>query len=314
MAALTSLVINASARCRCLARPLSSAAVGAIELPAQALRLEVAGPYRENRLKLVFLPVLHGRLHGPGSGEEAAEAIRALRPQQVLVELCPRRYGEVLAMALLGLPARPPSKLDILGNVHGGLLQHELVPVLKAARAAGASVVPVDRPRTATRSRIAQRLWHPKLIQGLLNFGGYSLRRQRDLSMQAVPGDADELRRELERQCPAAHDVLIDERGFYLAHQVSCSALPGVEAVVVCSAPLCEHLVSELQRMRSAESPQAGANQLLRLARRGVPVWPLYVFAYAIVPVGLVLYAGSSAWESLAPALFDEEQPVARTQ
>ena len=31
--------------------------------------------------------------------------------------------------------------------------------------------------------------------------------------------DAEELRRQLEQLCPAAHDVLIDERSFYLAQQ-----------------------------------------------------------------------------------------------
>ncbi|CAE8710171.1 unnamed protein product, partial [Polarella glacialis] len=105
--------------------------------PSQALQLEVAGPFLEKRLKLTIFPVLHGRLSGPGSGEEAAHAIRALAPRQVLVELCAARFGQVLASALLGLPLRPPSRLDILGNIHGGLLQHELAPVLKAARDVG---------------------------------------------------------------------------------------------------------------------------------------------------------------------------------
>ena len=32
--------------------------------------------------------------------------------------------------------------------------------------------------------------------------------------------DAEELRKQLEQLCPAAHDVLIEERSFYLAQQV----------------------------------------------------------------------------------------------
>ena len=34
--------------------------------------------------------------------------------------------------------------------------------------------------------------------------------------------DAEELRKQLEQLCPAAHDVLIEERSFYLAQQVGC--------------------------------------------------------------------------------------------
>ena len=30
--------------------------------------------------------------------------------------------------------ARPPPRADILGNIHSGLLTHELAPVLRAAR------------------------------------------------------------------------------------------------------------------------------------------------------------------------------------
>ncbi|CAJ1344545.1 unnamed protein product [Effrenium voratum] len=262
------------------------------------------------RARLTVLPLLHGRFAGRGGSEEAAEAIVKLAPRQVLVELCQRRYGQVLSSMLLGVPLRPPSKLDLLGNIHGGLLQHELAPILKAARAVGAGVLPIDRPQAATRSRVAHRLWHPKLLQGLLAFAGYSLRRQRDASSLALPQDGQELRRELERLCPAAHEVLIEERGFYLAQQVR--AFGRGDVAVVCGAPLCEHLVNSLRQAEvpAAQDPQAGAEKMLKLAKRGVPVWPLYLFAYGIVPAGLTGYALVCAWESfLAPEL---EAPFAQ--
>ena len=241
-------------------------------------------------------------------------AIRAMAPRQVMVELCQRRYGQVLTSLLMGLPMKPPSKLDLLGNVHGGLLQHELAPILQASREVGAAVLPIDRPQAATRSRVAHRLWHPKLLQGLLSFAGYSLRRQRDALSPALPYDADEIRRELERCCPAAHDVLIDERSLYLAQQVAVSSVPDAEVAVVCSAPMSEHLATALRRVpetRKAEDPQAGASKLLKLAKRGVPVWPLYVFAYGLLPAGLTAYAALCFWDSvLYPALFEEESPT----
>ncbi|CAE7381345.1 unnamed protein product, partial [Symbiodinium pilosum] len=256
----------------------------------------------------------HGRLSGPGSGEEAAMAITAMAPRQVMVELCQRRYGRVLTSLLMGLPLRPPSKLDLLGNVHGGLLQHELAPILEAARKVGAAVLPIDRPQSAIRSRVAHRLWHPKLLQGLLSFAGFSLRKQRDALSPALPYDADEIRRELERCCPAAHDVLIDERSMYLAQQVAVSSVPDVDVAVVCSAPVSAHLASALRRvpdMQKAEDPQAGATMLLKLAKRGVPVWPLYLFAYGLVPAGLAIFAGVCFWDSfLYPALFQDTQEV----
>lgn len=62
-----------------------------------------------------------------------------------------------------------------------------------------------------------------------------------------MPNEAEELRRELEQLCPAAHDVLIDERSFYLAQQVCATACHG-DRVLVCSAPMCAHLLTRLQQ------------------------------------------------------------------
>ncbi|CAE7461735.1 unnamed protein product [Symbiodinium natans] len=285
------------------------AAASASTLPKQAIRLEVLAA-DQSRLTLTILPILHGRLSGPGGGEEAAQAISAMAPRQVMVELCQLRYGQLLTSMRMGLPLRPPSKLDLLGNVHGGLLQHELAPILEAARKVGSAVLPIDRPQKATRSRVAHRLWHPKLLQGLLSFAGYSLQRQRDHLSPALPLDAEEIRRELERCCPVAHDVLIDERSFYLAQQVAVCSVPDADVAIVCSAPMSEHLVTALRRvpdMCKPEDPQAGATKLLKLAKRGVPVWPLYAFAYGLVPAGLTVYAGACFWDSfLYPALFEE--------
>lgn len=273
-------------------------------LPRQAQSLEVPRQNGAGKpLKLTILPILHGLQSGPGSGQEAADAIKALAPRQVMVELCQKRYGQVLSSMMMGVPLGPPSKLDLLGNIHGGLLQHELGPILQAARVVGAAVLPIDRSQAATRSRVAHRLWHPRLLQGLLSYAAYLLRRQRDASSMALPSDAEELRRQLEQLCPAAHDVLIDERSFYLAQQVSATAFHG-DMVVVCSAPMCAHLVARLQKALQMENPEAGAQKLLQLAKRNVPVWPLYLFAYGIVPAGISAYMLLSAWESfLAPAL-----------
>jgi len=239
-----------------------------------------------------LLPLLHGRLQGPGGGAEIARAVRARAPRQVFVELCSARYAEALASAVLGLPAGPPPRVDVLGNIHGGLLAHELVPVLQAAREVGAAVIPVDRPRAATRSRMAQRLWHPKFIQGLLRYGSHSLQQRGVADPQA---GAEALRKELESCCPAAHEVLVNERSAFMAQQVRTVAIPRTEAMVVCSALHCAALATALRR---APLPDA-ADALARLARRGVPTWPLFVVVYGVVPVSLTCYAAAWAWGSL---------------
>eukprot|EP00928_Gymnodinium_smaydae_P024999 TRINITY_DN20058_c0_g1_i2.p1 TRINITY_DN20058_c0_g1~~TRINITY_DN20058_c0_g1_i2.p1 ORF type:complete len:254 (-),score=26.46 TRINITY_DN20058_c0_g1_i2:137-835(-) len=214
LAAKTSATAAFTARGRS-ASLASRADFATAALPRLATCLD-ALPWRQR--ELLVLPVLHGRVGGPGGGVEAANVIRARAPRQVLVELCARRYADALGSAVLNLRADPPPRLDILANIHGGLLKHELVPVLAAAREVGAAVVPIDRPGSATRSRAAQRLWHPKLLQGLLRYGAHSLRRR---AAAALPGEAEALRAELERCCPAAHEVLVSERCSYMAHQRS---------------------------------------------------------------------------------------------
>uniref|UniRef100_A0A7S1RGL9 Uncharacterized protein n=1 Tax=Alexandrium catenella TaxID=2925 RepID=A0A7S1RGL9_ALECA len=257
-------------------------------LPPHAWRLE--GLPSDQRLTL--LPLLQGRLQGPGGGAEAASAVRARAPRQVFVELCPSRYAEALASVVLGLSTGPPPRVDVLGNIHGGLLMHELVPVLQAAREVGAAVIPVDRPRAATRSRMAQRLWHPKFIQGLLRYGSHSLRQRTAADPRA---GAEALRKELESCCPAAHEILVSERSAFMAHQVRTAAIPRAEAVVVCSALHCAALASALQR---APAPDA-ADAFARLARRGVPTWPLFLVVYGLVPAVATYYAASWAWGNL---------------
>eukprot|EP00927_Polykrikos_kofoidii_P057145 TRINITY_DN51256_c0_g1_i1.p1 TRINITY_DN51256_c0_g1~~TRINITY_DN51256_c0_g1_i1.p1 ORF type:complete len:373 (-),score=66.74 TRINITY_DN51256_c0_g1_i1:121-1164(-) len=264
---------------------------------AHAVRLDT-GPW-QNRLTVV--PLLHGRLDGQGSGQAVADAIRETAPQQVLVELCTSRYAEALASAVLRLPSSPPPRVDILGNIHGGLLHREIIPVLIAAREVGASVVPIDRPRAATRNRAAQRLWHPKLLQGLLHYGIFSLRR-RDTA--TLPADAEILRCELDKACPAAHQVLVDERCTFMASQAHAVATRGVDVVLVCSALHASTVAKALEREATAE----GVDDLMRLARRTAPVWPLYVVGYAIIPGAVAIYAVVSAWNSIIlPALFDED-------
>lgn len=216
--------------------------------------------------------------------------VRTRAPRQVFVELCAARYGEVLMTAMTGMPARPPPRVDILSNIHGGLLAHELAPVLRAAREVGAAVVPVDRPRAAIRSRVAQTLWHPRLLQGLLRYGALCLRR-RDGAV--LPADGEALRAELESSCPAAYRVLVEERCSCMAHQVRMAAVPSGDAVLVCGAPQISALASAL---RNPAPPSA--DEIARLAARGVPIWPLYVLGYIVVPTAITGYALACAWES----------------
>jgi len=275
---------------RWLERTWSTTSYG--QIPGAAVSLE-GGPWK----RLTLLPLLHGRFEGPGSGAEAAEVIRQCTPRQVLVELCSTRYAEVLAGAIVKLPRQSPLRLDILGNIHGGLLGHEMAPVLLAAREVGAAVVPVDRSRAATRSRVAHRLWHPKLLQGLLRYGSESIRHR---YMTALPGNGEDLRRRLETGCPAAYQVLIDERCHYMAHQVRAVVVPDAEVVVVCGALHTAALAQALQR------PPKTPIDLAQLAARFLPVWPFFLIAYVVVPGMVACYGVTCAWASyIAPMLVD---------
>jgi len=287
------LTVRSSHSSWCLRRAINNECKGALRphsITAAAAGMGVKDGQQSVHVKtspegqiLTFLPLLHGRLEGSGSSVEAAEKIRQTEPRHVFVELCSKRYGEVLESVLLGVPLRQPPRIDVLGNIHGGILAHELVPVVRAARDVGAAVVPVDRQRATTRNRVAQRLWHPKFIQGLLRYGVHSLQWR---ALARLPHDAEVLRHKLEEYCPAAHDVLVSERCRFMAHQIRTIADPNTTAVVVCSALHCTNLAAVL---RSPPSPDS-ANKTARLALRGVPVWPLFLMTYVIAPVALTSY------------------------
>lgn len=241
---------------------------------------------------------MQGRVRGPGGTLEAADAIRATSPRQVLVELCTQRYADVLACALLGLPTKPPPRVDILSNIHGGLLAHEFVPVLQAARAVGAAVVPVDRSQRATRSRVAQLLWHPRLVSGLLGYGAASLRWQ----VAALPiDDAEMMREELKRVCPPAYNVLVDERCSFMAHQVEVVAIPGAHTVFVCGAL---HSEATARLLRAGVAKDA---DLAALAKRSVPVWPFYTLAYVVIPGAFAAYVTAHVLAGVVAPLFAEK-------
>merc|ERR1712083_1097865 len=93
--------------------------------------------------------------------------------------------------------------------------------------------------------RMAQRLWHPKLLQGLLRYGGLSVRRR---EVATLPDDADVLGRELERACPAAYQVLVDERCSYMVQQVRATAVPGAHVVLICGALHSTAIAEALKR------------------------------------------------------------------
>lgn len=285
-----------------VARPIRAAATtvgtpttGYVQaLPPHAVRLE------DGDWRFTLLPLLHGRIEGSGgSATEAAAAIRVAAPRQVLVELCASRYAKALMSAVEGVPAPPPPRLDLLGNVHGGLLGHEFAPILEAARDVGAAIVPVDRSQATLRSRIGQGLWHPRLLQGLIHYGHHSLVRQ-DV---AKLSDAESLRQELENLCPAAHKVLVEERSICLAQQIRTAAVQKDEVFVVCGAPHFANVVEALKK----PPREGGADELSRLARRYVPVWPLYGFGYVVVPVAFAAYAVKNLWETVLLPAFDFE-------
>jgi len=247
--------------------------------------------HRDTDPVITVLPLLHGRLEGPGGASEAAAAIRIGNPRQVMVELCAARYAEVLKSVVCGPPLDPPLRVDILSSVHGGLMGREFGPVLHAAREVGAAVIPVDRTRAATRSRVAQRLWHPRAFKGLLEYGARSVLQQGNVTVES----AEVLRSDLRSSCPPAYDVLIDERCSYMAHQARAAVEPGTTAVLVCGALHHASLSAALS------SSRLQTIDLSELAQRGVPIWPIYALWYGLLPTALAYMVVKSFWDRVIP-------------
>merc|ERR1712217_887367 len=105
--------------------------------------------------------------------------------------------------------------------------------------------------------------------------------------------DVEAFHKELESYCLPAYQVLIDERCRYMAHLIRTTAIPGADIMVVCTA------VADILR----RAPTEDADDMVRIACRNVSIWPLFLFAYGLIPGGIALYAALSVWESfLAPA------------
>lgn len=228
-------------------------------------------------------PVHRGRVDGPGGSIDAAAALAAIKPAQVVVELDTRRLADVKAAVARGVRPPAPPRYDILATVHGGLLADEMLPAVRAAAELGAAVYPLDRPASITRNRVEIEVMHPVVLAGLFKYGARSIVAARK-EMANEQSKAEDLGQLLEALAPPVHRVLVEERARFLAQQVG-TRLDGGPVVVVCG----ELIAPRLQDALTADRPELIA--LGPLVHRTVSLLPFLILSYVVVPAAALGYA-----------------------
>ena len=232
--------------------------------------------------------VEHSKLSGPGSGEEAASVVNRIRPRQVFVELDEDRFKSTIQAIKSGKSMTGPSRSDIVGTVHGGLLGRELRGVVEAARSVGSAIYLIDRPH-----RIASKILNPVVFKNFLNYAAKSLNVSNSVnrSNQLEPeNNMSQLSEELSKQCPSLYRVMIAEREEFMATQIDSQLINGESALVICGSLHAKGLKNIL------EDPSKMAQiDLSEITRKGLSLWPLVVFLYLLLPLGII----ASIWLSL---------------
>ncbi|MCA9561977.1 MAG: TraB family protein [Myxococcales bacterium] len=211
------------------------------------------------------------------SAVEVVQAIEALQPDAVCVELCQSRYqaikhnqtldlrrliklirdgrAEVVVANLLmgGYQRRIASQL---GVQPGG----EMIAAIRAAERAGARLVLADRPIHITLRRLTGAL--PAWKLGLLGVGlGLSMAFKKvgvtSEQVEAIKEqrELDQMMEQFRKELPEVAEVLLEERDKYLAMKIRDAPGKNILAVVGAGhvAGITEHLHSTIDR-RSLEA------------------------------------------------------------
>jgi pheromone shutdown protein TraB len=115
----------------------------------------------------------------------------------------------------------------------------------------------------------------------MFNYGKMSL-MQRD---KHTVGDLEKF---LKSEAFPIYRVLIEERAQYMARLIHEQARDGETIVIVCSqlhVPLIRDILSSPdvdERVRKIN--------MAEISRKGLPLWPILVLVYFVIPVGTVTY------------------------
>lgn len=198
-----------------------------------------------------------------------------------MLEMDEQRYAAAASAIVKEEHMSAPSRVDIISTVHGGLMTRELKAAVEAAKEIDANVYLVDRPYRITQNRLAEKVLNPYVFANMFNYGKMSL-MQRD---KHTVGDLEKF---LKSEAFPIYRVLIEERAQYMARLIHEQARDGETIVIVCSqlhVPLIRDILSSPdvdERVRKIN--------MAEISRKGLPLWPILVLVYFVIPVGTVTY------------------------
>jgi len=175
-----------------------------------------------------------------------------------------------------------PSRVDIISTVHGGLMTRELKSAVEAAREIDSSIYLVDRPYRITQNRLAEKVLNPYVFANLFNYGKLSLMNRQGNSMGV-------LEKFLKSEALPIYKVLIEERAQYMAKLIHDQARDNETVVVVCSSlhvPIIESILSA----PNIDEKIARTVNMNEISRKGLPLWPILVGVYFVIPMSLGVY------------------------
>jgi pheromone shutdown protein TraB len=197
-----------------------------------------------------------------------------------MLEMDEQRYKAAIESIVQDTPMSAPSRVDIISTVHGGLMTRELKSAVEAAREMDASIYLVDRPYRITQNRLAEKVLNPYVFANLFVYGKMSL-------MNRVNNSTIDLEKFLKTEATPIYKVLIEERAQYMAKLIDDQARDNETIVIVCS-PMHVEIIKSL-----LSSPAERISRLIdigEISRKGLPLWPILVGIYFVLPVSLGFY------------------------
>jgi pheromone shutdown protein TraB len=202
-----------------------------------------------------------------------------------MLEMDEPRYSAAISSIVEESQMTAPSRVDIISTVQGGLLTRELKSAVEAAREVEASIYLVDRPYRITQNRLAEKVLNPYVFSNLFVYGKLSLMNSAD----DKPNSFEQLEKFLRTDALPIYKVLIEERAQYMAQLIHEQARDGETTVIVCSklhVPIIQSILSD----PDIDERLARNVNMTELSRKGLPLWPVLVGIYFVLPISLMVY------------------------
>lgn len=199
-----------------------------------------------------------------------------------MLEMDEQRFQSAISSIVRDAPMSQPSRVDIISTVHGGLMTRELKSAVEAAREIDSSIYLVDRPYRITQNRLAEKVLNPYVFANLFNYGKLSL-------MNRQGNSTGVLEKFLKSEALPIYKVLIEERAQYMAKLIHDQARDNETVVVVCSSlhvPIIESILSA----PNIDEKIARTVNMNEISRKGLPLWPILVGVYFVLPTSLGVY------------------------